>query len=130
MNDAFASKIDYSGECWEWTAALNSRGYGVVSIDGKLHLAHRVSYERNMAPIGEGLTIDHLCRNKRCVRPSHLEPVPLAVNIQRKWEAYTSCKRGHEMSGDNVRVHKRQDGSTNRECRECGNARRRVKKVA
>lgn len=69
--------------CWEWTAAKNSRGYGCFAINAKSQLAHRVSYIALVGPIAEGLQIDHLCRNKTCVRPTHLEPVSATVNVRR-----------------------------------------------
>lgn len=71
--------------CWEWTAAIQSSGYGSFGYGGKgkTVLAHRWSYEHHVGPISTGLTIDHLCHNTRCVNPKHLEPVTLAENNRR-----------------------------------------------
>lgn len=79
-------KADNSG-CWLWTASLNSYGYGGFGVgDKKTMLAHRWSYEAMVADVPEDLELDHLCRNRACVNPYHLEPVPHAVNVARAWE--------------------------------------------
>lgn len=68
--------------CWEWQACLNSKGYGCFSFGGKGKnvLAHRWAWEQAHGPIPAEMTIDHRCRNRRCVRPSHLRVVSLVVN--------------------------------------------------
>ena len=108
--EAFIAKVDMSGPCWTWTAAKNSKGYGCFGR----HLAHRWAYEQWVGPIPLFMTIDHLCCNKLCVRPTHLEVVTLAENNRRKAERQTHCKRGHELSGPNCLVTERQ-----RKCRAC-----------
>ena len=79
----FWSKVDKTNECWEWTASTTGNGYGQFWINGKLTGAHRVSYEMEYGPIPDGLQIDHLCENKLCVRPSHLEAVTQQENLRR-----------------------------------------------
>ena len=81
--DRFWSKVDKSGDCWLWTAATNSRGYGVTWSDGALGLAHRRSYTDAKGPIPDGMELDHLCRTPVCVNPDHLEPVSHRVNVAR-----------------------------------------------
>ena len=81
----FWAKVRVSGDCWEWTGATNSRGYGCLVRDKRGYLAHRYAYTLAVGPIPDGLTIDHLCGNKRCVRPEHLEPVTVAENIRRRF---------------------------------------------
>jgi hypothetical protein len=69
--------------CWTWTGAVQSRGYGSVGYQRRIWSTHRLSYELLVGPIPDGLTIDHLCLNKRCCNPSHLEPVTNLENIRR-----------------------------------------------
>lgn len=84
--EKFSAKytIDPVSGCWEWGLHRDRHGYGAVSGGRRRTLrAHRVSYELHVGPIPEGMTIDHLCMNKGCVNPDHLEPVLLAENIKR-----------------------------------------------
>lgn len=106
---------DESG-CWIWTGAVQSSGYSCIGIEGRVLLAHRVSYEAHRGPISEGLTIDHLCRVKRCVNPDHMEPVTARENNARRLAAQTHCSRGHELAGDNL-LNTSRPGR--RVCREC-----------
>lgn len=76
--------IDTATGCWNWKGRPNSRGYGRINFVGKRVFAHRAMYETLVGPIPEGLTIDHLCRNKLCVNPAHMEPVTAAENTRRK----------------------------------------------
>ena len=90
--------------CIEWVAYVGENGYGRFYINGRGALAHRWSYEFHVGPIPDGLVIDHLCRNRACVNPSHLEPVPQSANVQRgngpalrveRALAATHCPNGH-----------------------------------
>lgn len=72
--------------CWEWQRARNRAGYGIVSTpDGRTRVAHRAAFEVLVGAIAEGLDLDHLCRNKPCCNPAHLEPVTRAENNRRMW---------------------------------------------
>lgn len=112
--------------CWEWSAAVDTKGYGVIKATGgrRLLRAHRVLYELVCGAIPDGLTIDHLCRNRRCVNPLHMEPVTRGENSRRGGGMYVAaraaraaahCKRGHPFDESNT--HWRPDGR--RSCRLC-----------
>jgi len=81
-------EVDSRG-CWLWTGFINRYGYGVLTAlprkpgRARARAAHRVSYEWFVGPIPAGLTIDHLCRVRRCINPDHLEPVTNAENLRR-----------------------------------------------
>src|SRR5690348_1907218 len=110
MNEQrFWAKVDRRGpgECWTWQAT-QTNGYGQFKIDGKQRYAHRVSYELTVGPIPDGLQIDHLCRNRACVNPAHMEPVTPRVNTLRgiggaaARAARTHCPRGHAYTAENT----------------------------
>lgn len=71
-------------ECWDFKGCLKA-GYGVVLINHVQHQAHRLAYVATYGPVPEGLEIDHLCRNKRCVNPAHLEAVTRSQNMRRRF---------------------------------------------
>ena len=117
LEDRFWSKVQMSTEsddCWPWIGSTTPRGYGKISVAGRLSYAHRVSFELHVRPIPSGLTIDHLCRNTSCVNPSHLEPVTQAVNNSRARALITSCPHGHPYDEENTGV----DGGSRR-CKAC-----------
>lgn len=93
--------------CWEWQGFLHS-GYGHIKVHGKVILAHRVSYELHRGLIPTGMEIDHLCRNRRCVNPDHLEVVTRRENWQRgisitRFNAdKTHCIHGHPFDDTNT----------------------------
>jgi hypothetical protein len=84
----FWSKVDASGDCWEWTGYTDQDGYGRVGVgrrvDQRTIPAHRYAWELMVGPIPEGLEIDHLCFNRPCVNPDHLEPVTHTENMRRR----------------------------------------------
>lgn len=107
--------------CWEWIGSISNRGYGQVGVIGKVRSTHRVAYELLVGPISDGLHIDHLCRNRSCCNPAHLEAVTPKVNAERTPNAQkTHCVHGHPLAGRNLIVRERKSGLTTRGCRVCG----------
>lgn len=99
-----------SEKCWEWQGALNSRGYGLICSGrkGKSALVHRIAVINREGGIAEGLTVDHLCMNKKCVNPDHLEVVTVAENNKRARHAAGyhiggACGQGHPLTDESTR---------------------------
>jgi hypothetical protein len=112
-------EIDSQG-CWVWSGTLYGNGYGKLTreIHGT-RLAHRAFYIEHRSPIADGLELDHLCRNRACVNPNHLDPVVRSVNIQRGYDARQDgrCKNGHDLTA--VDAYYVEPGSGRRQCRRC-----------
>lgn len=117
------------GPCWLWRGTLNNKGYGAFGFKRKTMRAHRFAYEEEHGSGSAGPELDHLCRTRPCIRPSHLEPVTHAENTRRipsplfgagntgnHHRAKTHCPKGHPYDETNTRLYKGR-----RYCRACLN---------
>lgn len=104
--ERFEAKIAYEpmSGCWLWAACVDRPGYGRFGLRGGTRPAHRIAYEHLVGPIPPGLTIDHLCRQRCCVNPEHMEPVSRGENVLRgeslsaQRARQKRCRRGHSFS--------------------------------
>jgi len=138
--------IQKTDGCWLWLGSIRADGYGSISINHRTTFAHRAVYECFVGPIPDGLTLDHLCRNRACVRAesnpetTHLEAVTKKVNFQRgnalrdysktKWNSHNrpdaeriQCVHGHPWIPENVWINQGKSY-----CLTCKRARQRAYK--
>ncbi len=122
-------------ECWVWTGSktrYDGNGYGRTRVNGKKVVAHRAVYEALVGPIPAGMTLDHLCRNRLCVNPAHLEPTTMQENFLRgasllaAQAQQTHCKRGHPLEGGNLSITNK---GRSRRCKTCHRERTRARRA-
>lgn len=123
--------IKGTGECWNWLGYKNHKGYGYFRNNGKSYFSHRVAYELLIGKIPRGLFIDHLCRNRACQNPRHMEPVSRKENTMRGMNfaamnaRKTQCLIGHQFNEANTQIIITKKGAIWRACRECARVRAR-----
>lgn len=111
--------------CWISDRAAQRNGYTKIGLGGKTYLTHRVSYEAHIGPIPDGMQLDHLCRQRACCNPDHLEPVTCRENLVRgvtiiaAQVSATHCLKGHPFDATNTRM----TNLGKRVCRTCDRAR-------
>lgn len=114
-------KVKRSG-CWEWGGVVTQFGYCQMSFNGRSWLVHKFMYERLVREVHLPLCLDHLCRNRKCCNPLHLEEVTLGENVRRgngvcgRNFRKTHCPKGHPLYGENL--YETKEGY--RHCKECG----------
>ena len=127
--ERFWGKVLWYGDCAIWQGALSWNGYGQFWTGTRKQVAHRFAYEFYIGDVAAGLELDHLCCNRSCVNPFHLEPVTGSVNCRRglRHTLITHCPYGHPYTKENTYI--RANGKYRRECRMCrrgsNNSRRR-----
>ena len=122
--EKFEKNIDRtSSGCWEWTGYAYANGYGSITHNGRQVLVHRWAYEHFTGPLVNGMQIDHLCRNRKCANPEHLEQVTPRENTRRAMR--TKCINGHEFTEENTWM-----CQGKRYCRTCRRTRNKARRVA
>lgn len=125
LDNRFWSKVkkDQSSGCWNWMAST-AHGYGAFYYKNHLVRAHRIAYENSFGLIPKGFEIDHLCNNRGCVNPEHMEIVTRSENLRRITDHKGSFRCGHPANIENTRW-KNGERVGRRMCRICWNAYRR-----
>lgn len=123
-----------NSECCEWKGTKTSKGYGVMTLNGKQYRVQRIAVLLSGRKIPKGMVTDHLCRNRACINPEHLEVVTNTENVMRG-ESFSvnnlrkdRCDNGHLYS-EHGKFSKRKTGKVWRSCRVCINEQRKRRRA-
>ena len=113
------------GECMIYMGQRTDDGYGIVRVDRKHQMVHKVMWEAENGPVPDGLQLDHKCNNEPCWNLEHIRPLTPRENVLRssspasKNAKKTHCVNGHELAGDNLRLYRNKIRGVERVCRQC-----------
>lgn len=125
LDDPLARLNDDAGECWPYQNGVLVGGYGTFKLHNVQQPSHRIAFRDFGGKIPDGYSIDHLCRNPACVRPSHLEPVTHEENVRRGKRGHIeACPHGHAYTDENT-IWQTRRGREHRRCRTCERKRKR-----
>lgn len=111
-------QVDPVTQCWNWIGHKTDGGYGFSALDGKKTVAHRALWILLRGDLPKEMDLDHLCRNRACINPDHLEPVTRSENLIRGFIA-RGCKNGHPYNEEDFSIVRRTDGTIERRCKIC-----------
>lgn len=127
LEERFWAKVDTAGDCWNWIGVKYPNGYGQLNVGGRMTLAHRIAFRLANGSLPDGLDIDHICRNRACVRASHLQAISHRENVRRgaipgimraRHASVIQCPAGHPYDEANTYRHLQQ-GYVARSCLTC-----------
>ena len=125
IEERIMKKVIVTDGCWGWTGHKDASGAGRICFEGKNKVAYRFYYQMKVGPVKEGLFLDHICRNRECIRPDHLRQVTPHFNAVMNSTSRsalnavkTHCSRGHEFNEENTTIYLYR-GNKRRICRPC-----------
>jgi hypothetical protein len=127
------SNAEIGQNCWIWQGSMYENGYGKYGKRG--FMAHRLAYELAIGDVPSDMCLDHLCRNRACINPAHLEIVTMSENLRRgesfsgKNARKTHCIHGHNFTNANTYIHPKRGSRLCRQCRDINADRYKLKRI-